>query len=100
MFAFDLAAELAGSGVTANCLHPATFMNTTMVREAGVAPTSTVEEGGEAILNLAVSPAPEGRTGLCFNGLQEARANPQTYDAAARKAPRGLSLALTDLSRV
>jgi NAD(P)-dependent dehydrogenase (short-subunit alcohol dehydrogenase family) len=45
MFTIDLAAELSGSGVTANCPHPATYMNTTMVRRAGVAPVSTVEEG-------------------------------------------------------
>ena len=66
MFTIDLAAELAGSGVTATCLHPATYMNTTMVRRAGVTPVSTVEEGAEAILNLAVSPALAGRTGLYF----------------------------------
>src|SRR5215510_7038093 len=35
MFTFDLARELAGSGVTVNCLHPATYMDTTMVRDSG-----------------------------------------------------------------
>jgi NAD(P)-dependent dehydrogenase (short-subunit alcohol dehydrogenase family) len=99
MFTFDLAAELAGSGITATCLHPATFMATTMVRESGATPLSTVEEGGEAILRLAVSPELEGRTGLYCNGLHEARANPQAYDAAAREKLRTLSLALTGLSR-
>ena len=100
MFTIDLAVvELAGSGVTANSLHPATYMATTMVREAGVAPASTVEEGGEAILRLAVAPELEGRTGLYFNRTQEARAHGQTYDAAARARLRKLSLELTDLSR-
>jgi NAD(P)-dependent dehydrogenase (short-subunit alcohol dehydrogenase family) len=51
MFTIDLADELAGTGVTATCLHPATYMNTTMVRRAGVTPVSTVEQGAEAILN-------------------------------------------------
>ena len=34
------------TGVTVNCLHPATYMDTTMVRESGVSPISTVKEGG------------------------------------------------------
>ena len=34
MFTFDLADELRGSGVTATCLHPATYMPTKIVRVA------------------------------------------------------------------
>lgn len=98
MFTVDLGNELAGAGVTANCLHPATFMDTTMVRRSGMAPASTVEEGAEAILNLALSPQLEGRGGLYFNGLQETRANAQAYDAKAREQLRRLSLRLTGLS--
>ena len=97
MFTVDLAQELAGSGVTVNCLHPATYMATTMVREAGVSPTSTVEEGADAILNLAVSPDLEGRSGLYFNHKQQTRANAQAYDQAARQRLRELSLRLTGL---
>ena len=95
MFTIDLARELEASGVTVNALHPATYMNTTMVRRAGVTPISTVEEGAEAILNLAAAPALEGRSGLYFNGLREARADRQAYDAAARARLRALSLELT-----
>ena len=54
LFTVDLAPELKGSGVTVNALHPATFMNTAMVRQFGT-PISTVEEGAEAILKLAVA---------------------------------------------
>jgi NAD(P)-dependent dehydrogenase (short-subunit alcohol dehydrogenase family) len=97
MFTLDLAEELAGTRVTANCLHPATYMATTMVREAGVSPVSTVEEGADAILNLVVSPALDGRSGLYFNRQQETRANAQAYDKAARKRLRELSLKLTGL---
>jgi hypothetical protein len=70
-------------------------MNTTMVRRAGVSPMSKVETGAEAILQLAVSPGIEGRSGLYFNVMNEARANPQAYDAEARKKLRALSLELT-----
>jgi NAD(P)-dependent dehydrogenase (short-subunit alcohol dehydrogenase family) len=98
MFTIDLAAELSGSGVTANCLHPATYMNTAMVRRAGVTPVSTVEEGPTRVLNLAASSALAGRTGLYFNGLREARGHSQAYDAQARRQLRALSLRLTGLS--
>jgi len=98
MFTIDLAQELQGSGVTVNALHPATYMNTTMVREGGMTPISTVEQGGEAILHLAVGDDMSGRTGLFFNGMQQSKANPQAYDGAARQRLRTLSLQLTDLS--
>jgi NAD(P)-dependent dehydrogenase (short-subunit alcohol dehydrogenase family) len=99
MFTIDLAEELRGSGVSVNSLHPATYMNTTMVRAGGIAPISTVEQGGEAILHLAVGEDMAGRTGLFFNGMVEARANPQAYDANARQRLRALSLELTGLER-
>jgi NAD(P)-dependent dehydrogenase (short-subunit alcohol dehydrogenase family) len=95
LFTVDLAQELSGSGVIVNALHPSTYMNTTMVRRAGVSPTSKVETGAEAILQLAVSPAIEGKSGLYFNVMNEARANPQAYDAEARRRLRALSLELT-----
>ena len=97
MFTFDLAQELAGRNVTVTCLHPATFMDTTMVRLSGVQPISTVEEGGAAILQLVASPSLEGRTGLYFNGLRESRADPQAYDPAARARLRVLSFDLAGI---
>jgi NAD(P)-dependent dehydrogenase (short-subunit alcohol dehydrogenase family) len=97
MFTIDLAAELEGCGVTVNALHPATYMNTTMVREGGITPISTVEQGGAAILHLAVSDDVAGKSGLFFNGMQQAQANPQAYDEAARRRLRVLSLELAGL---
>jgi len=95
MFTFDLARELDPAIVTANCLHPATYMDTTMVRQSGVEPISTVEEGAQAILNLAVSEELSGRSGQFYNGRQPSRANPQAYDESARERLRLLSLRLT-----
>jgi NAD(P)-dependent dehydrogenase (short-subunit alcohol dehydrogenase family) len=97
MFTIDLAEELKGSGVTVNSLHPATYMNTTMVRAGGITPISTVEQGGEAILHLVTGDDVANKSGLFFNGMHEARANPQAYDAAARKRLRTLSLELAGL---
>ena len=36
MFTINLGALLEGTGVTVTCLHPATYMDTSMVRRAGV----------------------------------------------------------------
>jgi len=97
LFTFDLAEELAGTGITVNSLHPATYMNTTMVRQAGVSPMSSVEEGAEAIMQLAAAPALEGKSGLYFNGRREAGAEAQAYSAEARQRLRDISRRLTGL---
>jgi NAD(P)-dependent dehydrogenase (short-subunit alcohol dehydrogenase family) len=98
MFTIDLASELKGSGVTVNSLHPATYMNTTMVREGGISPISTIEQGGAAILHLAAGDDVSDKSGLFFNGMREAQANPEAYDDAARKRLQDLSLELTGLT--
>ena len=97
MFTLDLAEELRNSGVTVNCLHPATYMDTTMVRSAGIEPTSTIEEGATAVMHLAVSPELEGCTGEYFDGLHPARANAQAYDPQARQRLARVSARLTGL---
>jgi NAD(P)-dependent dehydrogenase (short-subunit alcohol dehydrogenase family) len=97
LFTIDLAQALAGKGVTVTTLHPATYMDTKMVR-AHTAPISTVAEGADAVMQLAVSDAVEGETGIYFNGLAEARAIPQAYDPEARARLWALSLKLTGLS--
>jgi NAD(P)-dependent dehydrogenase (short-subunit alcohol dehydrogenase family) len=96
LFTIDLAHELAGSGINVNSLHPATFMNTNMVRQFGT-PMSTVEEGADAILKQAIGPEMEGRSGLFFNGQREAQADPQAYDPEARRKLKTLSLELAGL---
>ncbi|HWR47859.1 MAG TPA: SDR family NAD(P)-dependent oxidoreductase [Pseudonocardiaceae bacterium] len=87
MFTLDLADELAGTGVTATALHPATYMPTKMVAR----PVSTLQSGVDATLRLVIDPALDGVTGRYYNGQREARANPQAYDPAARARLRTLS---------
>jgi NAD(P)-dependent dehydrogenase (short-subunit alcohol dehydrogenase family) len=94
MFTFDLATELAGSGITVNCLHPSSYMDTTMVRDDGLSPSSRVDEGADAILHLATSTEMEGRTGSYFDGLRRSRASAQAYDATDRERLHELSLKL------
>jgi NAD(P)-dependent dehydrogenase (short-subunit alcohol dehydrogenase family) len=98
MFTFDLARELDPTAITANCLHPATYMATTMVRQSGVTPVSSVEEGAEAILNLAVSNELDGHSGEFHNGLRLSRASAQAYDVRTRERLRVLSMRLTGLA--
>ena len=98
LFTFDLAEELRGRNVTVNALHPATYMDTTMVRKSGARPVSTVEEGGEAIIELVASNALGGKSGLYFSGLSEQRANAQAYDPTARRRLRALSFELVGMA--
>ena len=80
MFTFELAERLSGTGVSVNALHPASLMDTKMVQDTFGYTMSTVEEGTEAVVRLAVSPELEGVTGRYFDGTREARANRQAYD--------------------
>jgi len=95
LFSNSLAEQLDADKITSNSLHPATSMNTPMVTESGMQPMATVEEGADAVMQLAVGSALAGRTGLYFNQMDEARANEQAYDEAARERLWALSEELT-----
>lgn len=93
LFTVDLAEELDGTGVIVSTLHPATYMDTGMVRRAGVEPRATVDEGADAVMHLV-----EGSdvvSGQYYNGLEPGRANPQAADAEARARLREISQELT-----
>jgi NAD(P)-dependent dehydrogenase (short-subunit alcohol dehydrogenase family) len=94
MLTFDVADELRGLDVTANCLHPGTFMPTQMVLEAGVTPVDSLESGVEATLRLVGDRELDGVTGRYFERLREARAHPQAYELDARRRLRELSAEL------
>jgi NAD(P)-dependent dehydrogenase (short-subunit alcohol dehydrogenase family) len=99
MCTLSLAQQLDPSRVTVNALHPATMMNTPMVIDNGIQPRSSVEDGANAVMQLAVAPALAGRTGLYFNQMSEARANAQAYDDSARQRLWDLSVGLTQARR-
>jgi NAD(P)-dependent dehydrogenase (short-subunit alcohol dehydrogenase family) len=84
MFTFDLAERLQDAGVTVNALHPASLMDTKMVQSTFGYTMSTVEEGTEAVVRLAVSKEVEGVTGRYLGQMREGRANRQAYDPQAR----------------
>src|SRR5829696_8096131 len=85
MFTFELAERLSDTGVSVNALHPASLMDTKMVKDTFGYTMSTVEEGADATVHLAASPELEGVTGRYFDGTREARADGQAYDKEARQ---------------
>ncbi|WP_346106936.1 SDR family NAD(P)-dependent oxidoreductase [Nonomuraea maheshkhaliensis] len=92
MFTVDLAEELEGTGVTANALHPATYMPTKMVLAS---PLSELREGVEATARLVTDPELDEVSGAFFDGTRPARAMRQAYDPEARARLRELSRELT-----
>jgi len=98
MFTFDLAEELAGTGVTGNCLHPATYMPTKMVLAARGSSVSTIEESVQATTHLITASELDQVSGRYFHGLREARAESQAYDRQARHQLRRLSEQLIGLT--
>jgi NAD(P)-dependent dehydrogenase (short-subunit alcohol dehydrogenase family) len=93
MFTFDLAEDLAGSGVTTNAVHPASMMDTDMVLERGARARSSVHDGVDAVVYLI--DGDDLGTGGYFNQRTPTRANPQAYDEQARERLRILAERLT-----
>ncbi len=89
LFTFELAERLGrdddGNDVTVTALHPASLMDTNMVRDNFGPPMRDVSEGVEPTVRLAVAPELEGVTGRYFEGTREARADAQAYEQGARR---------------
>jgi NAD(P)-dependent dehydrogenase (short-subunit alcohol dehydrogenase family) len=97
MFTFDLAEEIRNDRVSVNCLHPGTYLDTGMVREAGVKPLGSAQSGADALVWLATSEDIKNITGKYFNVKSEARVIAQAYEADARKKLNLLGRTLTKL---
>jgi NAD(P)-dependent dehydrogenase (short-subunit alcohol dehydrogenase family) len=97
MLTLDLAEKLRDRGVTANCLHPGTFMPTKMVLATGVEPVDSLETGIASTMRLVVAPELDGVSGRYYDRLGESRALAQAYDPSARERLRELSERLVGL---
>jgi NAD(P)-dependent dehydrogenase (short-subunit alcohol dehydrogenase family) len=83
-FTFDLAEWGPLGGRTVNALHPATLMDTQMVRDSFGRAMSTVEDGVGPVVRLAVGEDVNGVTGRFYDQTRESRAHEQAYDQDAR----------------
>jgi len=82
MYSFECARRFPD--VESVALHPATFMDTKMVRSRVGTPHSTVQEGADATVRLAAELELDVH-GRFYDGLREARADELAYDPDARK---------------
>ena len=93
--AFELADRLGpDSGVTVTALHPATLMDTRMVRESFGRAMSTVEDGAGPVVRLAAGDDIEGDTGRYFDRTRETLPDRQATDAQERRRLWDLSVEL------
>lgn len=92
MMSFDLAA--LHHGLHVHALHPGTYLDTRMVREAGIAPLGPVSRGVESIREVLTAALAGGASGGYFDQARPARALAQAYNTAARRRLRELSLQL------
>jgi len=102
LFTYELAARLAGTGVTANCLHPGAVA-TDMLRQlprwlyAIISPfLSTPAQGAETPVFLASSPSVEGVSGGYYEKKKAKRSSPRSYDPSARQRLWEVSEALIE----
>jgi NAD(P)-dependent dehydrogenase (short-subunit alcohol dehydrogenase family) len=93
MLTYDLAEEAPGIGV--NTLHPGTYLDTGMVREMGIRPLGTAEDGAEAVVGLLEKSVEGEASGRYYDIGRPAQPERQAADPAARRQLRELSERLT-----
>ena len=97
MLTFDHAANLAGTDVTVNCVHPAFNMPTKIVTHM-FTPDSEIADGVTSVLRLITDPGLEHVTGCYFDQTEKARAHEQAYDERARARVREIAERLTGVT--
>jgi NAD(P)-dependent dehydrogenase (short-subunit alcohol dehydrogenase family) len=90
---FATAEEYEKDGIRVNCLHPGTYLDTGMTREAGITPWSSVREGTEAVLSV-IRAGHGGTTGVFFNGGSRGRAHSGAYDTGVQQRLASLTSSL------
>jgi NAD(P)-dependent dehydrogenase (short-subunit alcohol dehydrogenase family) len=107
LFTYELARRLAGTGVTANVLHPgfvATGFGHNSSKMMSLAMSMiqrlfalTPEQGAETMIYVATSPEVEGVTGKYFDKNKAVQSSPQSYDEAGARRLWEISESLVGL---
>ena len=69
-------------------LHPGTYLDTGMVRDAGIDPLGPASRGSDSILAVLQEALRGGESGRYFDESRPARALPPAYDEERRKRLR------------
>ncbi len=77
-----------------HALHPGTYLDTQMVRDAGMSPMGPASQGVDSILGVLDAALRGGRSGRYFDQTRPTRALAQAYDPRARGRLREESLRL------
>lgn len=78
----ELAAGFAADGITMISVHPATMMDTTMIKKLDLPPRTSVDEGRIAVMSLITAPTLEA--GAFYVGAKRGTPHAQAGDAQAR----------------
>lgn len=106
LFTYELARRLAGTGVTANAVHPGLVGTNIMANNGLIGRLGNwfiarrgigVEQGAAGPLHLAAAPEVEGLNGQYFDQTQPAESSPQSYDRELAGRLWRLSQQLTGL---
>jgi NAD(P)-dependent dehydrogenase (short-subunit alcohol dehydrogenase family) len=106
LFTRELADRIAGSGVTANSMHPGTVGTNIWVRPAGPAGfimripmlfMATPAQGAETVVHLASSPEVEKTSGEYFERKKSKKSSKVSYNPAIAKRLWDVSMRLTGL---
>ena len=107
MFTYELARRLAGTGVTANALHPGAVNTGFGKNNRGLMNIAMkiftffaikVEDGAKTSVYLASSPEVEGVTGKYFDKCKQKQSSQVSYDEAAQKRLWEISEQLTGIA--
>lgn len=90
-----LAPAFLADGITMISLHPATLMDTTMVKGIGIPPRTSVQEGVDHVMGLARAPTLEPGAFYLEKGIARDTMDPQGQDPEAQAKLLALSKELT-----